>query len=60
MQLSYIVPSERTDDWMTCLKNALNCAILAPAGQQRSRMLATLFKDERARNLDTWDMLEAT
>ena len=30
-----------------CLKHAINCAILAPAGPSRSRILAKLYKDER-------------
>jgi COP9 signalosome complex subunit 4 len=33
------------------LHNALNCTILAPAGKQRSRLLATLFKDERCQKV---------
>ncbi|KAJ3047505.1 hypothetical protein HK097_011469 [Rhizophlyctis rosea] len=37
--------SERID----CLKQAITCAVLAPAGPQRSRILATLYKDERVR-----------
>ena len=32
------------DERMTALKNAMICTILASAGQQRSRMLATLYK----------------
>jgi len=45
-ELSYktaIHESER----ITALRNAAICTILASAGQQRSRMLATLYKDER-------------
>lgn len=56
-ELSYrniIHESER----MTALKNALICTILASAGQQRSRMLATLFKDERCQQLPTHGILE--
>jgi COP9 signalosome complex subunit 4 len=30
---------------------AITCAILAPAGPQRSRLLATLYRDERAAGL---------
>ncbi|ORY33542.1 PCI-domain-containing protein [Rhizoclosmatium globosum] len=33
----------------TCLVQAVVCAILAPAGPGRSRLLATLYKDERTR-----------
>lgn len=36
---------------MTALKNAVICTILASAGQQRSRVLANLFKDERCQQL---------
>ena len=42
------------DERMTALKNALICTILASAGQQRSRMLATLFKDERCQHLQAY------
>lgn len=43
---------------MTALNNALNCTILAPAGKQRSRLLATLFKDERCQKLPAYSILE--
>jgi COP9 signalosome complex subunit 4 len=43
---------------MTALRNALICTILASAGQQRSRMLATLFKDERCQQLPVYGILE--
>lgn len=43
---------------MTALKKALICTVLASAGQQRSRMLATLFKDERCQQLPTYGILE--
>lgn len=33
---------------MKCLSAAITCAVLAPAGPQRSRILATLYKDDRA------------
>ncbi|ESO08836.1 hypothetical protein HELRODRAFT_190631 [Helobdella robusta] len=46
------------DEKMTALKNALICTILASAGQQRSRMLATLFKDERCQQLPAFNILE--
>ena len=36
---------------LTALKNATICTILAAAGQPRSRMLATLYKDERCQQL---------
>ena len=56
-ELSYktaIHETERTK----ALEKALNCAILAPAGQHRSRMLATLFKDERCQLLPSYGILE--
>lgn len=43
---------------MHALNNALNCTILAPAGKQRSRLLATLFKDERCQKLTAYNILE--
>lgn len=43
---------------LTALKKALICTILASAGQQRSRMLATLFKDERCQQLPAYSILE--
>uniref|UniRef100_A0A6I8PY74 COP9 signalosome complex subunit 4 n=1 Tax=Xenopus tropicalis TaxID=8364 RepID=A0A6I8PY74_XENTR len=56
-ELSYktiVHESER----MEALKHALHCTILASAGQQRSRMLATLFKDERCQQLSAYGILE--
>jgi len=46
------------DERMTALRNALICTVLASAGQQRSRMLATLFKDERCQQLPSYNILE--
>ncbi|KAG7476939.1 hypothetical protein MATL_G00088220 [Megalops atlanticus] len=56
-ELSYksiVHESERLE----ALKHALHCTILASAGQQRSRMLATLFKDERCQQLAAYGILE--
>lgn len=56
-ELSYktiILEEER----MTALKNAMICTILAAAGQQRCRMLATLYKDERCQQLPAFNILE--
>jgi len=56
-ELSYktiIAEEER----MMSLRNALVGTILASAGQQRSRMLATLFKDERCQQLPAYGILE--
>lgn len=40
------------------LKNAVTCAVLAPVGPQKSRLLTALYKDERTRNLENVDILE--
>lgn len=55
-ELSYrpIIHDERIE----ALKNALICTVLASAGQQRSRMLGTLFKDERCQQLPCYHILE--
>jgi len=45
------------DDLLTLLKSAVTCAILAPAGPQRSRILALLCKDERIRNVEHFEIL---
>jgi COP9 signalosome complex subunit 4 len=37
---------------------AITCTILAAAGPQRSRMLSTLYKDERAEKLPVYPFLE--
>ncbi|XP_078487295.1 COP9 signalosome subunit 4 [Ciona intestinalis] len=56
-ELSYKSAIHETEQ-TKALEKALNCAILAPAGQQRSRMLATLFKDERCQLLPSFGILE--
>ena len=48
-ELSYR-PIIAEDERITALQNALVCTLLASAGQHRSRMLATLFKDERCQS----------
>eukprot|EP01106_Pelomyxa_sp_JSP_P013838 TRINITY_DN4242_c0_g1_i6.p1 TRINITY_DN4242_c0_g1~~TRINITY_DN4242_c0_g1_i6.p1 ORF type:complete len:217 (-),score=69.68 TRINITY_DN4242_c0_g1_i6:279-929(-) len=40
------------------LLQAVNCAILAEAGPNRSRLLATLFKDERTLSLPHFNILQ--
>ncbi|CAF1059776.1 unnamed protein product, partial [Didymodactylos carnosus] len=45
------------DERLRALNNALICAILAPAGPHRSRMLGTLFKDERTQRSQAYSML---
>merc|ERR1719476_1035107 len=45
------------DDLLMLLKSAVTCAILAPAGPQRSRILALLCKDERIRSVEHFEIL---
>lgn len=49
-----IPESERS----ACLEAAITCGVLAPAGPARSRLLATLYKDERAQDLGNYRILE--
>ncbi|XP_045476204.1 COP9 signalosome complex subunit 4 [Harmonia axyridis] len=56
-ELSY-KPIVHEDERMTALRSALVCTVLASAGQQRSRMLAILFKDERCQQLPAFAILE--
>merc|ERR1719436_1542406 len=44
-------------DLLQLLKCAVSCAILAPAGPQRSRILALLCKDERIRSVEHYEIL---
>jgi COP9 signalosome complex subunit 4 len=39
-------------DVQAALQSAVTCAILAPAGTHRSRMLSMLYKDERITNAE--------
>ncbi|KAJ5462497.1 hypothetical protein N7530_010702 [Penicillium desertorum] len=40
------------EDRLTALSAAIRCAVLAPAGPQRSRSLARLYKDDRTPSVD--------
>ncbi|KAF2468125.1 COP9 signalosome-like protein complex subunit 4 [Lindgomyces ingoldianus] len=40
------------------LSSAIVCAVLAPAGPQRARTLAKLYKDERAHQVEEFSILE--
>ncbi|KAI0969944.1 hypothetical protein F4678DRAFT_437040 [Xylaria arbuscula] len=51
-------PTVSEDERLHTLAMAARCAILAPAGPLRSRALGSLYKDERAVNLDEFAMLE--
>ncbi|EFN55852.1 hypothetical protein CHLNCDRAFT_48784 [Chlorella variabilis] len=46
------------EDLEQALLSSIKCAILAAAGPQRSRMLATLYKDERCAKLALYPFLE--
>lgn len=54
-ELSQIVGEQER---LQALQFAVTCAILAKAGPQRSRILATLYKDERTSKLDIFPILE--
>ncbi|CAH0392296.1 unnamed protein product [Bemisia tabaci] len=58
----YLELSYRTiiheEERLTSLNKAVICTVLASAGQQRSRMLATLFKDERCQQMLAYQILE--
>jgi len=54
-ELSQIVPEEER---MQALQYSIICSILAAAGPQRSRMLSTLYKDERSSKTDIYSILE--
>lgn len=45
-------------DRLHALSAAIICAVLAPAGPQRSRTLARLYKDDRATSVDEFGILE--
>lgn len=45
-------------DRLQALAAAIRCAVLAPAGPQRSRTLATLYKDDRATSVEEFGILE--
>ena len=40
------------EDKILLLKNALTCAILSPAGDNKYRVMGVLHKDERSKSLD--------
>ncbi|KAI1799089.1 hypothetical protein F4811DRAFT_545611 [Daldinia bambusicola] len=46
------------DERLHTLSMAVKCAVLAPAGPLRSRLLGRLYKDERSPNLPEFGMLE--
>jgi len=59
MELSQInSPLVKDSDLLQSLENAVTCAILAPAGGNRTRVLAMLYRDERSRTLKNFRVLE--
>ena len=42
---------------LACRSAAVTCAVLAPAGPNRSRVLASLYRDERSAELPTYNIL---
>ncbi|KAF9127415.1 COP9 signalosome complex subunit 4 [Mortierella sp. 14UC] len=56
-EISYIQEID-IDERLQTLSAAVVCAVLAPAGPQRSRMLATLYKDDRSQRLPHFSILE--
>ncbi|KAL8290573.1 hypothetical protein RQP46_002831 [Phenoliferia psychrophenolica] len=55
-ELSYVsdIPE---DERLACLSSAITCAVLAPAGPTRSRILSSLFRDERAASTEHYTIL---
>lgn len=54
--LSFLLQDEEAS--RTALESAIICALLAPAGPQRSRQLAMLCKDERSPSMPLYPMLQ--
>jgi len=54
-QLSQLVPEHERDE---VLEAGVICAVLAQAGPQRSRLLATFYKDERSSKLEVYPIIE--
>ncbi|CAE6412351.1 unnamed protein product [Rhizoctonia solani] len=52
------VPELDEEDRANALSAAVTCAVLDPAGPKRSRLLATLFRDERAPSLENYTILK--
>jgi COP9 signalosome complex subunit 4 len=46
------IANVQQDELMSFLQKAAICAVLAPAGPQRSRFMAGLYRDERTINID--------
>jgi COP9 signalosome complex subunit 4 len=57
-RLSQLYGQIDEQDLVEFLKLAATCAIMAPAGPERTRLLATIYSDERAQSLPNYKMLE--
>ncbi|TRM67792.1 hypothetical protein BD626DRAFT_106192 [Schizophyllum amplum] len=55
-ELSYTAEIDE-DERRFMLQAAVTCAVLAPAGPNRSRVLASLYRDERSAELPTFNVL---
>jgi COP9 signalosome complex subunit 4 len=53
-----LAPGVDEGDRLTALSAAIRCAVLAPAGPQRSRSLARLYKDDRTPSVGEFAILE--
>ena len=53
-----LFPALAEDERNKVLSQAIICAVLAPAGPQRSRVLGNLFKDERSAQQEEFGILE--
>lgn len=57
--IAILMDSMTDGDFSHALVHAVTCAILAPAGPRRSRVLAILYNDERSRSLDIFPLLQS-
>lgn len=46
------------DERYAALRNAITCTMLSPPGKQRSRLLASLCKDERTHSMEVFSILQ--
>lgn len=53
-----LAPGVDEGDRLVALSAAIRCAVLAPAGPQRSRSLARLYKDDRSPSVEEYAILE--
>ncbi|KAF2118496.1 COP9 signalosome-like protein complex subunit 4 [Lophiotrema nucula] len=51
-------PAVDEDERIHALNASIVCGVLAPAGPQRAKMLAKLYKDERANQVENYSILE--